>query len=228
MRYMTAADGRAAFELGQRLGGLGVLTIGADEGGLALMLARTVGCGAALAGADVLFHDGTTPAAGVWLAGHYRLPAAAYLLGEGERAALYLHDGEGNALAEEDLPPAVCRVGPAGSWDHLVGTDGSFAAHRTKGARTDGFLVTVLPAPGQKGLISALERMGCEVLSRPRAGVPILRCGQDGFSLTVRDGLDSLCPAGRDGLEAAVAWCLSRSREQAKPAFGPGERHRLL
>lgn len=220
MRYLTAADGRAAFELGQSLGSLGVLAIGAEGGGLAMTLARTVGCGAALAGADALFHDGTTPAAGAWLAEHYHLPAAVYFLEEGERAALYLHDGRGNALEEDILPPPACRVGPAGSWDRLVGTDGSFAACRTKEAHAPGLLVAVLPAPGQKGLIAALERMGCEVLSRPRPGVPVLGCGRDGFSLTVRDGMGSFCPPGADGVEAAVAWCLTHRERQARPAFG--------
>lgn len=228
MGYMTAADGKAAFELGQRLGGLGVVSIGCDGGGLAQVLARTVGCGAALAGADVLFHDGTTPAAGVWLAGHYRVPAAVYFLGEEERAALYLHDGKRRVLREDDLPAAVCRVSPAGNWDHLVGTDGSYAARRAGSVHIPGLVVTVLPGVGQNGLVSLLERMGCDVLARPVAGAPILRASRDGFSLTVRDGLDSLAPPGADALAAAADWCLARSRGQAKPAFGQGEGRRLL
>lgn len=228
MRYMTAADGRAAFELGQRLGRLGVLAIGCDGDGPARVLARTVGCGAALAGADVLFHDGTTPAAGVWVGKRYRLPAAVYLLGDGERAALYLHDGGGVPLAEETLPVPACQVGPVGNWDQLVGTDCSFAARRAADIRTGGLVAAVLPGPGQGSLVETLERMECEVVSRPRAGVPLLRCSRDGFSLTVRDGEKTVTPPGVDGLAAAAAWCLARSRGEARPAFGPEEAPRLL
>ena len=51
MDLMTAMSGPAAFDLVARLAGLGVVTVGAQGGGLGLMLARCVGCGAAMAGA---------------------------------------------------------------------------------------------------------------------------------------------------------------------------------
>lgn len=229
MDMMTAASGQAAFALGARLAGLGVVTVGAQGGGLGWMLARCVGCGAAMAGADVLFHDGTSPAAGVWLAGHYELPAAAYFLVERGQAEVYLHDGQGRALEEDQLPRSSGRVGPVGTWDQLVGTDGSYASHRVAGRRLDGLVVTVMPGPGQQPLATALERLGCEVLPRPCRGVPLLRCDKAGFRLTVRDGLNGYSPAGTDALSAAVDWCLSRAGEgRAVPAFGTGEDIRLI
>ena len=222
MDLMTAMSGPAAFDLGARLAGLGVVTVGAQGGGLGWMLARCVGCGAAMAGADVLFHDGTTPAAGVWLAGHYELPAAVYFLAERGQAEVFLHNSQGQALEEKRLPLSSGRVGPVGTWDQLGGTDSSYAAHRTAGQRVDGLVVTVMPGPGQAPLIAALERLGCEVLSRPCQGVPLLRCDKAGFYLTVRDGLNSRHPTGVDALAAAVDWCLFRARRgRSVPAFGP-------
>lgn len=229
MDAMTAMSGPAAFALGARLAGLGVVTVGAQGGGLGWMLARCVGCGAAMAGADVLFHDGTTPAAGAWLARHYELPAAAYFLVERGQAEVFLHDGQGRALEEGQLPRSSGRVGPVGTWDQLVGTDGSYASHRVAGRRVDGLVVTVMPGPGQAPLITALERLGCEVLPRPCQGVPLLRCDRAGLRLTVRDGLSSRSPAGADALSAAVGWCLERVRgSRPVPAFGTGEDIRLV
>lgn len=223
MEYMTAMSGQGAFALGAQLAGLGVLAVGAEGGGLAWMLARTVGCGAALHGADVLFHDGSTPAAGAWLARHYELPAALYFQENGGQAALWLHDGQGQVMERRKLAPAAGWAGPAGTWDRLAGTDTSYAAHQAGGRRLDGATVTVMEGQGQKPLILALERLGCEVLSRPRPGVPLLRCDRSGFHLTVQDGLEELRPAGRDGVSAAVDWCLSRmGRGDAIPAFGEG------
>lgn len=221
MEYMTAVSGMAAFELGAQLGALGVLALGADGGSLSWMLARSAGCGAALAGADVLFHDGTTPASGAWLAYHYELPAALYFLEENGRASVWLHDGQGQPMDRARLPRAASWTGPVGTWDRLAGTDDSFAAHRAGSVRADGLRVTVMPCQGQKPLIAALERMGCDVLERPRVGVPLLQCDRAGFRLSVRDGLAGEEPQGADALDAAVDWCRRwRQESRAVPAFG--------
>lgn len=229
MDRMTVTSGQAAFALGARLAGLGVVAVGARGEDLGWMLARCVGCGAALAGADVLFHDGSSPAAGAWLASHYELPAAVYFLAQRGQAEVFLHDGQGRALEEGALPQSSGRAGPVGAWDQLVGTDGSYAARRAGGRRADGLVVTVMAGPGQAPLATALEQLGCEVLPRPCQGVPLLRCDPAGFRLTVRDGLNTLSPAGPDALAAAVAWCVARSRRsRAVPAFGPaGEGRRV-
>ena len=50
--------GRRMYELGLRLGALGAVAIGSAGGSLARALARAAGCGAALAGGEVRFHDG--------------------------------------------------------------------------------------------------------------------------------------------------------------------------
>lgn len=228
MEYMTAMDGARALELGKRLGGLGVLAVGAGGGELAWMLARCAGCGAALAGADVLFHDGTTPAAGAWLAGHYELRTSLFFLEEDGRAGVWLHDGEGRPMGREDLPPAADWAGPVGTWDRLTGTDSSHAAHRVGANQTPGLAVSVLPGTSQKPLIAALERLGCEVLSRPWPEAAVLRSDRSGFCLTVRSGAGEERFGGADALAAAVEWCRLQRRERpAVPAFGRTEEKRL-
>ena len=228
MEYMTAMSGRTAFELGAQLGAMGVLALGA-EGSLSWMLARAAGCGASLAGADVLFHDGTTPASGAWLAHHYGLPASLYFMEENGRSAVWLHDGQGQRIDRSKLPQSADWAGPVGTWDRLAGVDSSYAAHRVREIRANNMRVTVMPGQGQTALIKALERMGCEVLSRPRVGVPILQCDRSGFRLAIRDGLDSREQHGQDALAAAVEWCPLRQQEQhAIPAFGPDGETRQL
>ena len=94
----------------------------------------------------------------------------------------------------------------------------------TAGQRVDGLVVTVMPGPGQAPLIAALERLGCEVLSRPCQGVPLLRCDKAGFYLTVRDGLNSRHPTGVDALAAAVDWCsISGEKGPIGARFWAGE-----
>mgnify|MGYP000440844855 CR=1 FL=1 len=51
-------QGRRMYELGLRLGSLGAVAIGSAGGSLAQALARAAGCGAALTGGEVKFHDG--------------------------------------------------------------------------------------------------------------------------------------------------------------------------
>lgn len=222
MDLMTTASGRRALELGSRLGRLGTLAVGAQGTGLGWMLARCAGCGASLSGGEVLFHDGTTPAAGAWLAKRFELPAALFLLEREGCCALCLTDAEGRQLSEEELPPPSDWAGVSGSWDKLAATDSAYAAHMAEGARAQGLAVTVMEGPGQRPLRLALERLGCEVLSRPRPGVPLLRSDELGFSLLVRDGTRTLFPEGHDAVSAAVSWCVGRAAAQrlAVPAFG--------
>jgi len=219
---MTTTSGRAAMELGSRLGRLGVLAVGASGRGLGWMLARCAGCGAALSGSDVLFPDGSTPACGAWLARRYRLSAALFFQDEGECAGVYLCNAQGRAIPKDALPPATDWSGASGTWDKLCGSDDAYAARVVGERRAEGLLVTVMDLPGQAPLRLALERLGCEILQRPRPGVPLLSSDPTGFALTVRDGLSQLRPSGGDAVGAAVDWCVRRAaRPLAQPAFGP-------
>ena len=78
--------GRELYELGLRLGGLGTVGIGSGGGAVARMLARLVGCGAALAGGEVKFYDGSCAACGAWLGRYYSLPMSVFVRQEGDRA----------------------------------------------------------------------------------------------------------------------------------------------
>ncbi len=220
MRYMTTTSGQAVMELGARLGRLGRLAVGASGGGLAWMLARCAGCGAALAGADVLFHDGSTPACGAFVARRYHI-GAAFFLEEDGCASVWLCDGEGRPLTGDRLPPGTDWAGASGTWDRLCGADDAYAARAVGRQSLSGVTVTVMDLPGQKALRAALERLGCELLDRPLSGVPLLRSDTSGFALTVREGLTQTRPRGDDAVGAAVQWCLSRAaRPLSMPAFG--------
>ncbi len=228
MEHMTMSSGRSALELGSRLGRRGVLAVGAGGGNLAWMLARCAGCGASLSGADVLFHDGGNPACGVWLARRYRIPTALYFLETEGRPEVWLCDGAGRALSPESLPPYEDWAGASGTWDRLCGTDDAYAAYTVGGRNLDSLLVAVRDEPDQASLSAALERLGCEVLRRPKPGVPLLRQDRSGFSLTVREDLRELRPQGRDAISAAVDWCLARAAQaHAIPAFGSGEGEKI-
>lgn len=223
MRYMTAADGGAAFELGARLGSEGVFTLGWSGGELGRMLARCAGCGGALAGADVLFHDGSTPAVGAWLGQRYAL-ATLFFLEERGRVSLWLRDGGGKRLEAEQLPSTGRWPGTVGRWNRLPGADESFAAHRAGDRQSTGLVVSVLPGQGQRPLVTALERMGCEVLGRPRLGVPMLSSDRAGFVLTLRAEQEEVRLGGSDAVSAAVEWCALRAAApQAVPAWNREE-----
>ena len=120
--------GREFYELGLRLGGLGTVLIGSGGGPLAKALARTAGCGAALAGGEVKFHDGGCAACGAWLAGYYEFPAALFVRQEGAEVEWCLLDGQGKPFTP------IERTGPepagTGEWDLLAGADGAWAARR--------------------------------------------------------------------------------------------------
>ena len=203
-------QGRELYELGLRLGVLGPVVIGAVGGTLAATLSRCIGCGVALAGGEARFHDGSCAACGVWLTKFYGLPAAVFLRQEGSRLDVHATDGKGNPFA----PPAAQITAPCtGSWDLITGADSGWAARRSAGRGRMG----TVAAEGPPALRLLLERMGCDVLDRPRPGVPCLKADKEGFRLAVlQDGL-TLLPPGEDALAAAANW-LSEGR--AVPAFG--------
>ncbi len=192
-------QGREAYELGLRLGVSGPVAIGAAGGTLALALARCVGCGVALAGGEARFHDGSCAAAGVWLAGYYGMPCAVFARQEGGRATLTVTDGAGRPVAPEPVPvTAPCT----GGWDLLTGTDVGWAARRAAGTCPVGGAAVEGPA----ALRILLERMGCDVLSSHRPGIPLLKTDREGFRLTVEWNGMSFTPPGRDALAAAAMW----------------------
>ena len=202
--------GRKAFDLGLRLGVLGPVLIGSSGGALASALARSIGCGAALAGAEARFHDGSCEACGVWLAGFYALPSAVFVRQEGSGVSILTADASGRELHPV---PAEITAPCTGSWDRLTGADSGWAARRAL-ERCGPALVS---AEGPPALRLLLERMGCDVLDRPRPGVPMLRSDPGGFRLAVWHSGITEHPTGQDALAAAANWL---SRRQAVPAFG--------
>lgn len=202
-------QGRQLFALGLRLGALGAVAIGSDGGPLARALARTAGCGAALAGGEVRFHDGRCAACAAWLARYYHLPASLFLRQQGSLLTLWVMDGKGRLFDPPPLagPPAPCT----GEWDLLVGVEQAWAFARAREVHCQGAVCV----RGPDALAQALERMGCALVP-PRPGVPILCGDREGFTLEVElDGRPSPLP-GEDALDAAAAWIQSAGQI---PAF---------
>lgn len=221
----AAELGRELYELGLRLGGLGTVAVGSGGGALARMLARLVGCGAALAGGEVKFYDGTCAACGAWLGRHYGLPMSVFIRQEEERVEVYLLDGQAGRTA----PVGAIRVEDAGveEWDLLTGTDCAWAANRAGGRLGQG----VVSAQGPAALTLALERLGYEVMDRPEPGVPLFRADREGFALRVeREGM-RLRLTGEDALDAAAdfagrgdtAALFETVQPEAVPALWPEE-----
>ncbi len=203
--------GRDMYELGLRLGALGTVTIGSGGGALARALARAAGCGAALAGAEVKFHDGGCAGCGAWLGRYYGFAASLFVRQRGGEAALWVLDSRGQPL---EPPAAAGPVAPCtGEWDLLAGADCAWAANRAAGGRRAG----VAAVDGPAALTLALERLGCTVLTHPRENVPLFRSDEEGFSLSVELGGTVLHPEGEDALAAAANFL---RRSQSVPAFG--------
>lgn len=205
--------GRELYELGLRLGGLGTVLIGGGGGSLARALARTAGCGAALAGGEVRFHDGTCAACGAWLAEYYGLPAALFVRQEGAEVSWSLLDGRGRPFtpAGAEGPAPACT----GEWDLLAGADCAWAAHRAGDYRGEQGPAC---AQGPAALTLALERLGYEVSPHPVPGAPLFQCDGEGFGLRIAEGGAVFCPQGRDALDALADYV---RRPQAVPAFRP-------
>lgn len=205
--------GRELYELGLRLGGLGTVLIGSGGGALASALARSVGCGAALAGGEVKFHDGTCAACGAWLAKYYGFPASVFLRQERAEVELFLPD----AQEKHFTLSYAYGSGPActGEWDLLAGSDCAWAASRAGEFRGD---LGPACAQGPAALTLALERLGYEVSDRPVPGAPLFETDREGFDLRVTEGGAVCLLPGADALDALADYA---RRFQAVPAFRP-------
>ena len=207
--------GQEFYELGLRLGGLGTVLIGSGGGSLAQALARAAGCGAALAGGEVKFHDGGCTACGAWLAGYYGFPVSLFVRQEGAEVEWYLLDGQGKRFTP------VERKGPApastGEWDLLAGADCAWAACRA--GEYQGELGPAC-AQGPAALTLALERLGYQVTARPLPGAPLFESDREGSVLRIRTGGGAVVLPGADALAGLADYV---RRPQAVPAFQPGE-----
>lgn len=207
--------GRDYYELGLSLGRLGTVLIGSGGGSLARALARAAGCGAALAGGEVKFHDGTCAACGAWLAGYYGVPAALFIRQEGGQVERLLLNGEGKpfTLIEKQGEDPACT----GEWDLLAGADCAWAASRAGDYRGE---LGPACAQGPAALTLALERLGYQVSRTPIPGAPLFVSDREGFVLRAEEGGWSFRLQGRDALEGLADYA---RRPQAVPAFRPGQ-----
>jgi len=185
--------GREFFELGLGLGRLGTVLIGSGGGSLARALARAAGCGAALAGGEVKFHDGGCAACGTWLARYYQYPAALFVRQDGARVERFLTDGRGRPLTPPD--GAGEEAARAGSFREGRGTAW---------------------AQGPAALTMALERLGYEVTDRPVPGAVRFEADREGFTLRA----DGAALEGEDALSGLADY---GAQPRAVPAFRPGE-----
>lgn len=207
--------GREYYELGLRLGRLGTVLIGSGGGSLARALARSAGCGVALAGGEAKFHDGGCAACGVWLAGYYELPVSLFIRQEGGTVERFLLDGQGNPFTSVDMegPEPACT----GEWDLLAGADCAWAASRAGEYR--GELGTV-SASGPAALILALERLGYQVADRPVPGAARFEADREGFALQVEEEGGVFPLRGCDALEGLAEFA---GQPKAVPAFRPSK-----
>lgn len=205
--------GRELYDLGLALGGLGTVLVGSNGGSLARALARTAGCGAALAGGEVKFHDGSCAACGAWLAGYYGFSASLFVRQEGGKVEWSVLNGQGKPFTpfavKGPIPPCT------GEWDILAGADCAWAAHRAGEYRGE-----LGPAcvQGPAALTLALERLGYEVSCRPAPNIPLFISDREGFSLRVEEGGAVFRAQGKDALEGLVDYT---RRPRAVPAFRP-------
>lgn len=205
--------GRELFEMGACLAGLGTVAIGYGGGELAADLARAAACGAALAGGEVRFHDGSCAACGVWITAFYGFGVSVFLRQTEAGVTVDLRDGNGQEIRPEKLIPIGSRPS-AGSWDYLVGTDQAWSAHRVGNVPRGRGLVCV---SGPAGLSMAAMRLGYDVSDRSMGDVPVFSADPEGFTLTVEWGNKTFRPAGIDALDAAVRFL---TEPRAIPAAG--------
>ena len=189
--------------LGGALGAEGKVGLGHDGGEEARLLARSVACGVAAAGSDVLLHDGQCAAVGAWLGEHYDLPVSLFIEQEGERLFLHFFDRRGLPLGrsrERKLEGALLRgevrrahAGQVGLWEHLSGIPAAYARDGAKRCRlTRGTMTPVAVAvPGVTAadalLALTLEELGCVVLRRAAPGVPGFGAEYGGLRLRAWD-----------------------------------------
>ena len=193
----------ALMALGSALGAEGKVGLGWAGGEAARLLARSAGCGAAAAGAEVLVHDGGCPSAGAWLAGRYALPVSLFVEQAGERTFLHFFDRRGLPLSrsrERKLEGAVLRgevrrvpAGRVGPWRNVSGVSAAYAAEAAKVSRLDRQPITPVAVsvpgetPADRVLASALEELGCVVLRKRAPGVPGFAAEYGGLRLTAWD-----------------------------------------
>lgn len=205
--------GEELYKLGLRLGGLGTVLIGSSGGALAKALARSVGCGAALAGGAVKFHDGTCAACGAWMAKYYGFPASVFVRQEGAEVGLFLPDEQAKHFTlhyAQGVEPSC-----TGEWDLLAGSDCAWAANRAGEYRGE---LGPACARGPAALTLALERLGYEVSGRPVPEGPMFEADGEGFALRVTEGGESRALGGEDALDALAGYA---GQPQAVPAFRP-------
>lgn len=231
--------GQELYGLGLEQGGLGTVLIGSAGGSLARALARCAGCGAALAGGEVRFHDGSCAACGVWLAECYGIPAALFVRQEGGQAAWSLWNGREyrtfpaeaavrkggenmgktpQAEQEYSFTQIAARHSApvcTGEWDLLAGADCAWAARRAGEYRGP---LGPAYAEGPAALTLALERLGYEVADRPVPGAPRFAADTEGFCLRVEAEGAVFAPPGEDALAALADFT---RYPHAVPAFWP-------
>lgn len=205
--------GRELYELGLALGGLGTVLIGSGGGSLARALARTAGCGTALAGGEAKFHDGSCAACGAWLAEYYGFSASLFVRQEGGKV-------EWSVLNEKGKPftPIAVKGSTSpctGEWDILAGADCAWAAHRA-GEYRGGLGPACVQGPA--ALTLALERLGYEVSRCPAPNIPLFISDREGFSLRVEEGGAVFRAQGKDALDGLADYA---RKPQAVPAFRP-------
>lgn len=207
-------QGGALYRLGLELGGLGVVSIGYGGGELAQALARSAGCGVALAGGEARFHDGSCAACGVWLGKYYGIPVSLFVRQLGVKARVHVYDRQGRTMTSGRIT-AASAAPCTGQWEQLVGADSGWASARVRGQRRGG----AAAVEGPQALVLALERMGYAVVDRPAWGVPLFRTDREGFSLEVELNGRVFRPPGEDALAAAANFTESG---RVMPAFGSG------
>ena len=189
--------------IGGSLGAGGRVGLGASGTPCARMLARCAAGGAAAAGAEVLLHDGTCPAAGAWAAERYALPVSLFVEQEGERLFLHFFDSRGLPLSrarQRRLEGALLRgevhraaAERVGTWEHLSGIPAAHAADAARRARYGRGPLTPVAvsvpgtSPADRLLASTLEDLGCVVLGKRSAGVPGFAAEYGGLRLSAWD-----------------------------------------
>ena len=197
-------QGEDFYRLGLELGREGDVVIGCGGGSLAQALARCAGCGAALAGGQVRFHDGSCAACGAWLGSYYGA-ASLFVRQHGKKISFYIKeckDHGGVGIKEKSVPAT-------GVWEGLKGADLAWASARVAGPCRQ----EAVEAEGPQALTLALERLGYTVVKGGTGKVPCFCSDEEGFTLEVRTAQGAVSLPGGDALSAAAAYASGRVGE---------------
>ena len=208
-------QGSRAYQRGLALGLLGTVGVAAAGGALAQALARCVGAGAALAGAQVCLHDGQCAGCARCMGTYYRWGASVFVRQEGAQTSWWITDGAGKAL-EPSPAPGDGAAGCTGEWVYLNGAERAWAAARSAGVHRRGWV----SAHGPDALVLALERMGYTLVP-PQGEIPHFQADQEGLRLEVFQAGARVCPPGGDALAQAAAY---QAREAAWEGVEPVRR----